>query len=162
MTIDKDNVNHIENCMNDTVEELVEDFAYHELDLADARIAELTIRLFNEKVSEIVRGTAMEPEEPSKLLPNNTIYKTIYKYPLQPGIYDAPLPKNAELLYVDVDGNGTPCLWALVNVEQVTVTRRLCVNATGVTGAMAEGVPYVGTVKVDEWTMFHVFDLGEV
>lgn len=97
---------------------------------------------------------------------------TIYKYkipvPTQGPAVSVPMPADAKLLHVAVQGD-VAHLWALVDPAAVQVQRTLFVVSTGAalhaTPVHPRGVPYVGTfhMPMTPWPelVFHVFDGGE-
>lgn len=83
---------------------------------------------------------------------------TIWKFPLQ--INDnvaVTMPKGAKVLCVQMQGS-KPCLWAVVDSEAETETRRFFIRGTG--HPMPESFErYIGTVQMaDGALIFHVFE----
>jgi len=89
--------------------------------------------------------------------------KSIWKFPIK--IEDEQsvlMPKDSELLSVQVQ-HGQICIWALVNIEAITVKRIIKMAGTGhdLTNRVPLG-PFLGTVQVNGGQfIFHVFDGGE-
>ena len=85
--------------------------------------------------------------------------KTIYKYALAvEDEQDVPMPKGAELLHVDVQQDQA-CLWARVDDQAETATRRIIIHGTG---HPAGDEPYVGSFMILGGSFVgHVFDGGE-
>lgn len=58
--------------------------------------------------------------------------KTIYKYPLE--ITDRQtisLPTGYEIALIGLDPNGTPCLWAIVDLEHSIASETIYIVGTG-------------------------------
>ena len=83
----------------------------------------------------------------------------IYKYPI--GTKDSQgvmMPVGAEILTVQVQ-NGTPCLWALVDIEKPVVMRHIHTYGTGHDVEPAD-YDYIGTYQVpSNGFVFHVLEM---
>ena len=84
---------------------------------------------------------------------------TIYKYPLEPGRTEIPMPLGAQVLTVQMQ-NGTPCLWAKVGQEPRPAGLRIFdVYGTGHTMPDDPRLIYVGTFQMDGGALvWHVFE----
>lgn len=101
---------------------------------------------------------------------------TIWKFPLYPDVRPVPMPRGARLLSVGKQVATDPrhaeawppgeavFLWAMVDPEAPTVTRRICVGGTGHNYVPEWGEsPFLGTVSLlGGHFIVHVFDGGEV
>ena len=81
--------------------------------------------------------------------------KTIYKYTLDSHDCTLQLPKESELLTVQLQ-NGIPTLWALVNPMTVTEERHICIVGTG--WDVEDNMKYI-TTYMDGYFVWHVFEL---
>lgn len=85
--------------------------------------------------------------------------KRIYKYEIDPNVHGVAMPLGAELLHFHMQGEKA-CVWARVDLGNVTVTRGLVLVPTG--AAVPDHAKYVGTVGPEDYRfVFHVFDTGE-
>ena len=83
---------------------------------------------------------------------------TIYKYPIQPGLTVLELPRGAQVLTVQMQGD-RPFLWARLDTRQPLERRTFEVFGTG------DGMPddprlmYVATFQMDGGALvWHVFE----
>lgn len=83
--------------------------------------------------------------------------QTVYKYPISmTADVRVMMPEGAKVVAVDVDGNGEPCVWALVNPDApATVERKFGVYGTG--GRVPDFCEYVGTFFALPY-VWHVFE----
>lgn len=83
--------------------------------------------------------------------------KTIYKYALKvKGLQEIELPEGYEILDVQMQ-NGIPCIWALVDTENVPVKMEVHIFATG-DRVLLPDLNYIGTVQMlGGQAVFHVF-----
>lgn len=86
--------------------------------------------------------------------------KSIWKYLIGPGNGTISMPKEAEILTVQMQGE-FPCIWAMVNPESEKEDRSFEIFGTG------EGIPsdigaerkYIGTFQLNEGQLvFHLFE----
>lgn len=90
--------------------------------------------------------------------------RTIWKYNLsRTDLQKIQMPIDAELLYVD--NQGGPTLWALVDTDNPSVERLICIVGTGhpIPGPEISGrfaYAYVGSV-LDGPFVWHIFDGGQ-
>jgi hypothetical protein len=84
--------------------------------------------------------------------------QAIWKYPLPPiGVCNMEMPAKAKVLCVQVQG-GMPCLWALVDVDELKSIREFVTYGTGHVHIAISG-KYVGTYQLDNGGLvFHVFE----
>lgn len=85
----------------------------------------------------------------------------VAKYPFKPNDYIAfELPATARLLHVDVQ-NEQLCLWALVDLDQPTISRRVRMAGTGhQIKEPAESLRHVSTVLLSDGALvFHFFEV---
>lgn len=86
--------------------------------------------------------------------------KTIWKYPLRlVGEQAIQMPKGAEILCAQVQGEGAICVWALVDPKVEKEERMIVIYGTGhpVTDLHCK---YIGTVQMDGGSLiWHVFEL---
>lgn len=80
----------------------------------------------------------------------------VYKYQItNKKRQDIELPEGAQILSLQLQ-KGIPTIWALVDPEAVTYTRRFFVVATG--EEIGDHLEYVGTFQVPESELvFHIF-----
>lgn len=85
---------------------------------------------------------------------------TIYKYPLNINEYQVVImPRGAVILTVQIQ-NGTPCLWAKVNPEEMPEPRRIRIFGTGHELTTEESEIYIGTFQIHGGSLvFHVFEM---
>ena len=85
--------------------------------------------------------------------------RKIYKYPVGiKGSQGVMMPVGAEILTVQVQ-NGTPCLWALVDIDKPVVMRHIHTYGTGHDIEPAD-YDYIGTYQLyDGQAVFHVFEM---
>jgi len=86
---------------------------------------------------------------------------TIYKYPIP--LVDEPhivMPRRAVILSVD-EQFGQPVLWAQVDTDYPTVTRKLRVVGTGGPARGTKLSNFLGTVQIED-LVWHIFDEGEL
>lgn len=92
--------------------------------------------------------------------------RRIFKYELDElDVKEIEMPQGAEILCVQTQRQ-TPCIWALVDPESVTVKRKFEIYGTGekITENTKTTVrKYIGTYQVGEgylvWHVFEVIDL---
>lgn len=86
--------------------------------------------------------------------------RTIWKYRLATkDRQDVLMPQGAEILTVQVQGDGEPCLWTRVDAAAPQRYRRI---VTCGTGHAAPDLPFIGTYQVLSGAfVWHVFDGGE-
>lgn len=91
--------------------------------------------------------------------------RTIWKFPIpvQDGIFELLMPKDAQLLHVGMtETMDEVWLWALVNTDASKVRRRFIIYGTGhaITALGDEELSYVGTAydsgKPLVWHLFEV------
>ncbi len=86
----------------------------------------------------------------------------VYKYPITPpsNYFTLDLPKGAQILTADVQG-GIVCLWALVDPEAPTQTRKFRWAGTGHEISEApENLRHVSTFFMQgELLVFHIFEI---
>lgn len=86
--------------------------------------------------------------------------RTIHRYEIRHGETELLLPQNADVLCVQMKDD-TPCVWALVDDQKPTQTRRYFVVGTGHKVPDELGVnDYVGTFQCDSMIgklVWHVF-----
>jgi hypothetical protein len=91
-----------------------------------------------------------------------TVMRTIYKYPFT--ITESivlPLPVNAAVVHVGLDGAGVPCIWALVDTAAPTTAHHFRLLGTGHT--IPDDLCYVGTFTMAGATLvWHLFSCGLV
>lgn len=82
----------------------------------------------------------------------------IWKFPLPvEDVVDIKMPAGAELLCVQLQ-NGSPCLWAKVDVKSTPTARRFYVVGTG-HPMPVKAKNYVGTFQLSGGQLvFHVFE----
>ena len=81
----------------------------------------------------------------------------IYKYQLPTSNTDTvAMPKGAQILCVQVQKD-TPYIWALVDPDLPTETRRFSIYGTGWDITSPPG-KYVGTFQLASGLVFHVFE----
>lgn len=85
--------------------------------------------------------------------------KTIWKYPLEPfGMSFFDIPKGAEFLSLQTQAE-IPCLWFLVNPEELTRRKSFVIRATGARIQKDQtGGKYYGTFQIGGF-VGHVFEL---
>lgn len=83
--------------------------------------------------------------------------ETIWKYDIKVGITDLYLPKDSEILCVQVQ-NAIPCIWARVNPENKTERRSFIVYGTGLTINLEDSKKYIGTFQLGKF-VGHLFEL---
>ena len=88
--------------------------------------------------------------------------KTIYKYPLllqymPNGICDVVMNRAAMVLHV-AEQHGNPCLWASVDTDLPTHTRRFQVVGTGYATPDERESTYLGTAHCGPF-VWHVFEV---
>jgi len=81
--------------------------------------------------------------------------KTIYKYTLDSHDCTLQLPKDAEILTVQLQ-NQIPTLWALVNPMTVTEERHICIVGTG--WDVEDTMKYI-TTYMDGYFVWNAFEL---
>jgi len=88
--------------------------------------------------------------------------KTIYKYQLRSvGIQTVAMPKDAVILSCQAQ-KGIPCVWALVNTQNINTIRAFQVTLTGSHADILPTSIHIGTVLLEEGNfVVHVFDEGE-
>jgi len=85
----------------------------------------------------------------------------IYKYavPIDEDFFELCLPKGAEILSVQTQGN-KPCIWALVDPGQSKEQRSFCLVGTGHPIIDDREFRFVGTFQIDDDTIVgHVFEI---
>lgn len=87
--------------------------------------------------------------------------KTIYKYPLQvTDLQEVLLPIGAEILTIQVQ-NEIPCLWALVDPDQIKEIVNIEIFGTGHPISYDIGVSrkYISTFQLNDGQLvFHTFE----
>ena len=84
--------------------------------------------------------------------------KTIYKYKLEPGYTELNLPKNAEILMVNVQ-NDKAFIWAEVDKDAEEELRHFVVAGTG-HALPTNKKQHIGSFLMDEGMfVFHAFEL---
>ncbi len=85
--------------------------------------------------------------------------KSIWKFTLEITDHQIiQMPKDAELLHVGLDPQGTPCLWALVTPTNETQGRSIIIHGTGhpVLCVVTKHDNYIGTFVQGRF-VWHVF-----
>lgn len=84
--------------------------------------------------------------------------RTIWKFELAvTDVQEVMIPAGATLLCVQVQ-HGKPCLWAMCDVNEVPVKRKIFTHGTGHRVSHLAG-PYIGTYQIEGGALvFHVFD----
>lgn len=86
----------------------------------------------------------------------------IYKYRLDPHHTNLILmQKGAKILTVQMKGEHDPFIWAMCDLTQPVVQRRIHIRPTGELFDEPTGA-YIGTFQMYGDLVFHVFDSGEV
>lgn len=85
--------------------------------------------------------------------------KTIHKFPLKCVDHQTvEMPEHAKVLTVQMQ-HGQPCLWALVETENLLAPRNFITRGTG-HPVPSEWVEYVGTYQLrNEDLVFHVMEV---
>jgi hypothetical protein len=83
----------------------------------------------------------------------------IWKFPLTvTGEQDIQIPFNAIILDVQMQ-QGVPCLWAVCNIGNMEVTKRIFIFGTGHRIDFEKVGKYIGTFQMEEGMLvFHVFE----
>lgn len=85
--------------------------------------------------------------------------RTIYKYPVLPGLSVIQMPAGAKILSAHVQYD-TLMLWALVNADAATELRELAVFGTGDSIRGNQDLEFIGTVLLHDGTLvLHVFEV---
>ena len=90
----------------------------------------------------------------------NTIKNGLTLYGFKPK-FEIEMPKNTQLLYVDVDINNSPCIWGLVYPHEEMEIRyfELFVTGQDIHNDMGIERKYVGSYKLDNGEFFgHIFE----
>ncbi|MCB0515180.1 MAG: hypothetical protein KDD49_03845 [Bacteroidetes bacterium] len=89
--------------------------------------------------------------------------KKIFKYQLQTTrIQQVEMPQDAEILCIQTQ-NETPCLWALVKPNTITIKRTFEIFATGRSIRENANRSYVGTYQLNGGELvFHCFELHDI
>ena len=84
---------------------------------------------------------------------------TIYKYPVAIGSFGLDLPKDAEVLTVQVQ-QGKPMMWVLQNTNKSIMTRSFTVCGTGhEVELLPPSYKYIGTFQLkDGYFVGHLFE----
>lgn len=91
--------------------------------------------------------------------------KTVYRYEINQAINDVNLPVGAKVLSVGVAENVISCnvisLWALVDSDAGTETRRFLVFGTGADMSATEtyNLDFIGTIQKSNAYAFHIFEV---
>ena len=75
--------------------------------------------------------------------------------------FEIVMPKNTQLLYVDIDADNIPCIWGLVYPHKEMEIRYFELFGTGHTIHNDMGIErkYVGSYKLDNGDFFgHIFE----
>jgi hypothetical protein len=84
---------------------------------------------------------------------------TIWKYPFEiTGPFELMLPTEAKILSVDVQGE-QPCMWALVEAENILEERRFVIVGTGHPAPTPTASEYIGTFQQPPF-VWHLFELS--
>jgi hypothetical protein len=83
--------------------------------------------------------------------------RTIWKFPLSHGVAEVQMPLDAEVACFDFQ-NGAPCIWAIVDPDVLSVTRRFEIFGTGHPLPAEDECCYVGTTQ-DGPFVWHLFEL---
>lgn len=84
---------------------------------------------------------------------------TIHKYELEPGANVVLMPRDAQVLTVQVQRR-VPCMWAKVDPTQPTEPRTFAIYGTGHDVPADPRLRYVGTFQQAEGALvWHVFEL---
>ncbi len=85
--------------------------------------------------------------------------ETIYKYTIDPSSPGIEMPKGAEILTAAFQGESF-CIWAKVDAEATTETRRFYVFGTGHVMHADLGInyKYIGTGFMRNGLVFHAFE----
>jgi len=58
--------------------------------------------------------------------------KTVFKYPIEITEHQQiEMPSGSELRYIDIDPNGVPCIWAVVNTDSPIILADIYIYGTG-------------------------------
>jgi hypothetical protein len=83
--------------------------------------------------------------------------RTIWKFPLSHGVAEIQMPMDAEVACFAFQ-NGSPCIWAIVNLGVLNNTRRFEIFGTGHQLPDEDECAYVGTTQ-DGPFVWHLFEL---
>ena len=85
--------------------------------------------------------------------------KTIWKYEISPDKLSIEMPKDAEILSVQMQ-NDIPCIWALVNPKNIVKEKVIEIFGTG-HEISCDGISrkFIGTFQMSEGLLvFHLFE----
>jgi hypothetical protein len=82
--------------------------------------------------------------------------KTIWKYNVGADDFSVEMPKGAQVLDVQFQGNLAQ-MWALVNPDNEMETRQFITYGTGHPIINSSSLEYVGTFQAD-WLVIHLFE----
>ena len=82
--------------------------------------------------------------------------RIILKYELKPGRNNIELPAEFIALSVQIQNN-TPCLWCLVETENLLTSRFFYVFSTGKPIDSELNLKFIGTFQ-SSWMVFHLFE----
>lgn len=84
--------------------------------------------------------------------------QTIWKYPLELGANNLSMPRASSVLSVHRQGESL-CMWAIVDENRISVTRKFVVVGTG--HPLPDGLTkFIGTVVIDPF-VWHVFEQAD-
>jgi hypothetical protein len=85
--------------------------------------------------------------------------KSIWKFPMvTKDVQEIEMPKDAQLLTVQMQGSRSPCIWALVDPAAVKEKRTFRTYGTG-HPITSGGLQYLGTYQLAGGSLiFHVFE----
>ena len=89
--------------------------------------------------------------------------KTIWKYDLPIcDMQGIDMPRGAEILSVQMQGNQGAKLWVLVDPSKPKVNRTIIIHGTGHPVLQPENKKFIGTIQIDDGALvFHVFSLRD-
>ncbi len=83
--------------------------------------------------------------------------REVWKYEIFGLVCQFAIPKGAEILTLEMQ-KGTPCMWALVDLDAEREKRSFLVVGTGET-IYGENIEYIGTFMLQNGNLvFHVFE----
>lgn len=90
--------------------------------------------------------------------------QTIWKFPVEiKRRQTIQMPAHSKILTIQTQ-QGVPTIWAIVdpNENEAKVPRLIQMTGTGFDNSNIGFGRYIGTVQVEDQTVWHYFDLGEV
>ncbi len=86
--------------------------------------------------------------------------KQVWKFPLSAGDNIIKMPKNAQILSFQLQGE-TPCMWVLVDPDAYQVKRQFKIYGTGhnIECDMYSRLNFIDTIQMDNGSLvFHLFE----